>query len=76
MKTGTARPTFVKPGMCVFCASEDRADVPAVGYGKVLTAKWGIALCYLHLREAAALGWETHQRGIDDYAEGVWEDAE
>ena len=66
MKTGTARPTFVKPGMCVFCASEDRADVPAVGYGKGKPDKCGIKLCYLHLRAAEAQGWETRLFQMED----------
>jgi len=54
------RPHFIKPGMCVVCASDDRVDVPAAGYGKMTTAKLGIKLCSMHLRNAEAIGWETH----------------
>lgn len=54
-------PSFLKSGMCVACAMDDHTDVPAVGYGKVSIVEQGIELCDRHLREAQAMGWETHR---------------
>jgi len=57
------RPSFVRPGMCVACAADGYGDIPAVGFGKIHIANCGIELCYAHLRETEAMGWETHLFG-------------